>query len=129
MHPRILAIDDDRETTQALARLLTAKGYDVRELNDSTRALEMAREFQPQVVILDYSMPKAHGGDVAWQIASDPLLEAGRGVVCSAPAREEIVPRLPPTRIPILEKPVNTDALLALIHATAGPREAGEAPP
>src|SRR4051812_7510638 len=102
MPQRILAIDDSRETTQALARLLTAKGYEVRELNDPTRALETAREFQPEVVLLDYLMPKVHGGDVAWQIASDPLLARVRVIVCSARHREEIMHRLPPLRIPIL---------------------------
>jgi len=112
----ILVVDDDPEATGGLKRLLEAHGYIVREENDSTKALAAAREFQPHVVILDYLMPNAHGGDVAWQFASDPSLRSIRVIICTGVAKEEIMRKLPPVRIPILEKPVDTDALLELLH-------------
>jgi CheY-like chemotaxis protein len=42
---RILAIDDDTATTRALRKLLEAHGYLVKEVNDSTQALELAATF------------------------------------------------------------------------------------
>ena len=114
---RILAIDDDPETTGGLKRLLGAHGYEVREENDSTKALASAKEFQPHYVILDYWMPHAHGGDVAWQIASERSLGATKLVMCSGFDPETFRRALPPLRIPIFEKPVDTDALLELIRA------------
>src|SRR6201995_3008151 len=100
MHPRILAVDDDPETTGALRRLLGKHGYEVREENDSRRAVATAREFQPEFVILDYSMPGSHGGDVAWDFANDPVLQGVKVIFCSGLSEPEIRAKLPPTRIP-----------------------------
>jgi len=113
---RILAIDDEPAATQALKRLLEAHGYVVREENDATKALATAREFQPHVVILDYLMPKAHGGDVAWQMASDATLRNVQLIVCSGIEAAQFRRNLPPRRIPILEKPLNAEALLELLE-------------
>ena len=113
---RILIVDDDVETTQALKRLLEAAGYLVREENDSARASQHAREFQPDFVILDYLMPVVHGGDVAWQLASDPNLRNIKLIVCSGAPVQEITFNLPPNRFPILEKPVDIDALFHLLR-------------
>ena len=41
---RILAVDDDPETTHGLKRFLEAHGYMVREENDPTKALDVAKE-------------------------------------------------------------------------------------
>lgn len=115
MTQRILAIDDDPATTSSLRKLLEKKGYDVREENDSTRALATARAFQPHAVILDYLMPRVHGGDVAWQLASDPTLRDVRVIICSGVAGWDLSKKLPPARIPILAKPIDTEALLAVL--------------
>lgn len=114
---RILAIDDDPEATGTLKRLLEKHGYMVREENDSRDALAAAMEFQPDVIILDYAMPTVHGGDVAWQIASDRSLREKKLIMCSGINAEDLKRRLPPIPIPILEKPVDADALLELIQS------------
>lgn len=115
MFLRILLVDDEPQATAALKQLLDARGHIVREENDSTQALSTVKLFQPDVVILDYLMPSAHGGDVAWQIASDPQLKNVQLVICSGVNPAEFKGKLPPTRIPIFEKPVNPDALLTVL--------------
>jgi CheY-like chemotaxis protein len=95
--------------------LLEKNGLVVREENDSTRALAAAREFQPHVVILDYLMPRVHGGDVAWQLSSDAQLRDVRVIICSGAADLELANKLPPARIPILGKPIDANALLRLL--------------
>lgn len=115
MSLRILVVDDEPTTTAALKQLLEARGHTVREENNAVQALSTAKSFQPHVVILDYLMPRAHGGDVAWQIASDPELKNAMLVICSGVDHSEFKWRLPPKRIPILEKPVDADALLQLL--------------
>jgi CheY-like chemotaxis protein len=112
---RILAIDDDPQTTHGLKRLLEKLGYEVKEENNSTHALQTAKDFRPDVVILDYLMPQMHGGDVAWQFASDPFLRRTRVIVCSGVPKSEIARRLPPAPIPIVQKPLDSVALLALL--------------
>lgn len=120
MIQRILAIDDDPATTNGLRKLLELKGYEVREENDSTRALATAREFQPHAVILDYLMPRVHGGDVAWQLASDATLRDARVIICSGVADWDLASKLPPARIPILAKPIDSEALLRLLAEEDG---------
>jgi CheY-like chemotaxis protein len=100
-----------------MRRLLENRGYEVYELNDSSKALASAHAFQPKAVILDYRMPGMHGGDVAWQLASDPNLRSIRVIVCSAASQREISLKLPPARIPILEKPVEIETLLQLLES------------
>jgi CheY-like chemotaxis protein len=116
MSQRILVVDDDPASLATLSRLLEKHGYNVRNVSDSSVALEAAVEFQPHVVILDFLMPGMHGGDVAWQLASNPLLRDVRVIVSSAYSAEEIRRNLPPAKIPILPKPIDFQALLHLIQ-------------
>lgn len=117
MQKRILIVDDDPATTQSLARLLTAKGFLVNQVNDSTQALKVAREFQPDFVILDFLMPEMHGGDVAWQLASDAALEkTPLFILTSGASPAEFATALPPVRISILEKPIATAGLLRMLE-------------
>jgi chemosensory pili system protein ChpA (sensor histidine kinase/response regulator) len=120
MPRRILAVDDDPEITAILRHLLELHGYEVREENESRAALPAAREFQPDFVILDYSMPGSHGGDVAWDLANDPLVSGTRIIFCSGLSEDEVRSKLPPTKIPILSKPINAEALLALLRESGG---------
>jgi len=117
MRTRVLTVDDDREATSRLQGLLEARGFSVEVENDSTKVLATARKFRPDVVILDYLMPKAHGGDVAWQLASDPILRKARMIMCSGLPTEEFSIKLPPVHIAIVEKPVDTEALVQLIDS------------
>jgi len=120
MPQRILIVDDDAETTQTLHRLLTAQGYLVEAENDSMQALDTARRFQPDVVILDFLMPRAHGGDVAWQLASSAdLRQTPRIILCSGVPTAEFALKLPPIKIEVVEKPVNLDTLLGLLRRNA----------
>jgi len=116
MSQRVLVVDDDPDSVGTLCRLLERKGYTVHQITDPTKALDTAIDFQPEVVILDYLMPGMHGGDVAWQLASHPLLRAVRVIVSSAHSADEIRRKLPPAKIPILPKPIDFDALLRLIE-------------
>jgi DNA-binding response OmpR family regulator len=68
--PRILIVDDEPGLVRLLALMLTTR-YEVRSIYDSTQALEAAVEFKPHLILLDWVMPKMHGGDVAQQIRAD----------------------------------------------------------
>jgi CheY-like chemotaxis protein len=119
---RVLVIDDDPDSLESLSRLLIRKGFDVTTVEDSREALQTALEVRPDVVVLDFLMPELHGGEVAWQLASHAELCDTRVVVASGYDAEEIRRTLPPTRIPILPKPVDFDALLSLIDHTTNER-------
>lgn len=63
---RVLAIDDEASFTRMIKLNLEATGdYIVETVNDSTKAFEVAREFIPDIILLDVVMPGIDGGDVA----------------------------------------------------------------
>jgi len=80
MSERILVVDDHPLTRDALASLLTQGGFDVvGEAADGAEALDLAHELQPDLVLLDLSMPGLDG------LAALPRLRA------AAPGCEVVV--------------------------------------
>lgn len=75
---RILVVDDEPNLL-GLVRLFLEKTqrFDVRVENRSALALAVAREFRPDLVLLDVDMPGKDGGEVAREIQTEPSL---RGV-------------------------------------------------
>ena len=116
MSLRILLVDDDPASLGSLSRLLEKRGYTVKAISDSRLARDTALEFKLAVVILDYSMPVLHGGDVSWQIATDPFLRDTRIIISSAFSDEEFRRKLPDKPISILPKPLDFEALVKLIE-------------
>jgi CheY-like chemotaxis protein len=74
MKKRILVVDDEPEFTNVLRLSLESHGYyEVREENDAENARAAAREFDPDVVLLDIMMPEMEGSEVAAVLKQDPL--------------------------------------------------------
>ena len=69
---RIMVVDDDINATRILKVGLERTGlYQVREVNNGSEALGVAREYQPDAILLDVCMPDAEGSYVAFQIRND----------------------------------------------------------
>jgi two-component system CheB/CheR fusion protein len=66
---RILIVEDSTDTAESLAMLLRLYGYDVVVARDGPIALEKARTYWPDVVLLDLGLPKMSGYEVARQMA------------------------------------------------------------
>ena len=73
--PQILIVDDDSKLT-GLVRVILERvgGFKVREENRSYAAVETARSYQPDLILLDVNMPGKDGGDVASELKADPVL-------------------------------------------------------
>lgn len=85
MPSRVLAVDDDQHFTNMLKMNLERGGeFQVKVVNDPSRALETARDFRPQVVLLDIIMPKLDGGDVLLQFREDPELHSTPVIMLTA---------------------------------------------
>jgi CheY-like chemotaxis protein len=62
---RVLIADDNRDWADGLAVLLDEHGYAVRTTYDGREAIEAARIFQPDIVVLDIRMPRLTGYEAA----------------------------------------------------------------
>ena len=72
MRKRILVVDDEPEFTTMLRHSLEAEGYyHVCTENDANRAVQSAREFDPDLIVLDVMMPDLDGTDVAARLRED----------------------------------------------------------
>lgn len=70
---RVLVIDDERTTTVLLKNRLEKTGrYTVRAENSGAEGLLAAREFRPDLILLDIMMPNLDGSEVAGQIRANP---------------------------------------------------------
>ncbi|MEX2122703.1 MAG: PAS domain S-box protein [Woeseia sp.] len=78
---RILVVDDNRDSADLQATLLHHNGHDVRTAYEGPGALTVAREFQPDVILLDIGLPEIDGYEVAYRIRQEPTLD---GVVLIA---------------------------------------------
>jgi DNA-binding response OmpR family regulator len=61
---KVLIIDDDVDMTDVLKMVLTAAGFEVESTSSSTRAVELTRQVNPDVILLDLLMPGMDG----WQV-------------------------------------------------------------
>jgi two-component system response regulator MprA len=111
--PRVLVVEDDVEIAQVLKRSLRLEGYEVREAGDGEVALTTAREFLPDLVILDLGLPKLDGVDVARVLRRDgdvPIL-----VLTARDALEAKIEGLDAGADDYLVKPFERQELLARI--------------
>lgn len=70
---RILVIDDNPMATRMTRLTIERTGsYEVRELNDPAQAVDTAREFKPDLILLDVCMPDVEGSEVAERIGNEP---------------------------------------------------------
>jgi CheY-like chemotaxis protein len=74
---RILIVDNNAQFADRVRLLLEATGnYIACAVNDPRRALEAARSFKPDLVVVDLIMPQADGLEVAAQLEADWALHA-----------------------------------------------------
>lgn len=69
---RVLLADDNEDFVDSMGALLASRGHEVRIAYNGAQALEMAREFRPEVAFLDIGMPRVHGYEVARRMRADP---------------------------------------------------------
>ena len=69
---RILVIDDVRDAADSMRMVLELYGHEVRVACTGAGAIELARQFRPEVVLCDIGMPIVCGYDVAQALREDP---------------------------------------------------------
>ena len=113
--PKILIVDDEKGFTRLTKLVLS--DYENCEENNSARALETARTFRSDLILLDVVMPDFDGGDIAAQIHADPLLKRVPIVFVTAIVTEkETEKRQLFGGYPFISKPVTPEKLIENIE-------------
>lgn len=123
MKKRILVVDDEPGFTTLLKYGLEGEGYyEVYEENESPRALIAAREFDPDLVILDVMMPDMDGSDVAERLREDSRFKHTPIIFLTALAinAESSVGVSKPTAQTYLPKNTPIDKLIECIEEKIG---------
>ncbi|HEX6126163.1 MAG TPA: response regulator transcription factor [Pyrinomonadaceae bacterium] len=119
---RIIVIDDEFQITRVLKRSLGAHRYDVRTASDGEAGLDLFRDFHPDLVITDLSMPGMGGIEVCREIRKTSTVPI---VVLSVRGEEQVkVEALDAGADDYITKPFGMNELLARVRAAL--RRAGE---
>jgi CheY-like chemotaxis protein len=81
---RILVIDDSPTIVKMVQILLSRAGYAIEVADDGEAGLEAIRRRRPDLVLLDYMMPRMNGYQVCRELAADPELSSVPVVLMSA---------------------------------------------
>jgi len=118
---RVIIIDDDVPLTQTMRINLVETGdYEVEIVNDSIQALKRAREFRPDVILLDVVMPGYDGGDVSAQLQEDRMLRDVPVLIITALVSNDETPEgavVESGGQTMIAKPIKFDALVAAIES------------
>ena len=84
----ILVVDDDRANRMLIEFTLASLGHEVRVENDGERGLAAARANVPDLMIVDWMMPRLSGLEVCAEVRRDPLLALLPVILVTAWAQE-----------------------------------------
>src|SRR5215204_4078715 len=129
MSVRVLVVEDEKNLVSLLRKFLEREGFEVHEALDGLAAVEVARSVKPDVVVLDWMLPKLDGMEVLRK-----LRRSSEAYVIMLTARTEEVDRivgLSTGADDYLTKPFSAGELVARIRAMlrrprTGAREAVE---
>ena len=116
---RILIVDDEAAFTRMVKFALQKTGrYEVRTENLGRNAIEAAREFRPDLILLDVMMPGMLGSEIAAQLQADPELRAIKFVFLTAVVTrgEELRSEGQIGGHTFVAKPISADDLCAVIE-------------
>jgi PAS domain S-box-containing protein len=118
---RILVVDDNADTAQSMAMLLKLIGHEVETASSGPQAIEVAKAYQPDFVLLDIGLPGMSGYEVASQLRKEESCNHAVIVAVSGYGQDEDRRRSKSAGFDFhLTKPLDHDALLTLLSAGNG---------
>lgn len=119
---RILVVDDLAASAETLMTLLEMEGFQVRVAHEGQEALAIAREFKPNVVLLDIGLPGMNGFEVAHGLRSQPECQDALLIALTGYGEAESRSRSVQAGFDFhMVKPADVNLLLAML---ANPQEA-----
>ena len=115
---RVLVVDDNVDAAESIGKILKLFGHEVRCAYDGHAALTAARQYQPEVIVLDIGLPGMDGFEVARRLRAMDGSMAPRIVAVTGYGQEEDRRRSREAGFDQhLTKPVDPEALQAFLSA------------
>jgi two-component system KDP operon response regulator KdpE len=112
---RILVVDDETQITRVLRTSLSSHGYDIRVANDGDTALEIMKDWSPDLVITDLAMPNMDGLELCRRVRAKSQIPI---LVLSVRGEERTkVKALDAGADDYITKPFGIEELLARVRA------------
>jgi two-component system alkaline phosphatase synthesis response regulator PhoP len=70
---KVLVVDDDADILELLQYNLSKEGYEVKVADNGKKAIEIAKDFVPSLILLDVMMPQMDGVETCRQLRENPL--------------------------------------------------------
>ncbi len=116
--PLILIVDDNPANVEILQMRLLASNYDIITATDGEMGLAMAKEKQPDLLLLDIMMPKIDGIEVCRRLKNDPTLPFMPIIMVTAKAdSKDVILGLEAGSDEYLTKPVDHGSLVARVKS------------
>jgi two-component system KDP operon response regulator KdpE len=114
-HKHILVVDDEPQITRVLRTTLSSCGYDIRVANDGETALEIMKDWSPDMVITDLAMPNMDGLELCRRVRTRTQIPI---IVLSVRGEERTkVKALDAGADDYVTKPFGMEELLARVRA------------
>ncbi len=114
-HKHILVVDDESQITRVLRTSLSSHGYDIRVANDGETALEIMKDWSPDMVITDLAMPNMDGLELCRRLRTKTQIPI---IVLSVRGEERTkVQALDAGADDYVTKPFGIEELLARVRA------------
>jgi DNA-binding response OmpR family regulator len=126
---KILVIDDSPTILKVVQLVLTKAGFQVATAADGEAGVEAARSVSPDLILLDFVMPKMNGYQVCRALAEDEALKDVPVVLMSAKG-DQVGERFVKVMgiVDYITKPFSPEAITAVVTHTLAKRAGGAAP-
>ena len=113
---RVLVVEDDLDSVHSMALLIKMMGHEVQFAINGMAAIDIARTFRPDIIILDIGLPDFKGDHIARQLRFEPGLENTQLIAISGLPEEHLESRaLQAGCEEFYRKPIEPSVLEALL--------------
>ena len=113
---RVLVVDDNLQTARLTARMLKNAGFTVETAYDGLEGVDLAREFEPEIILLDLGLPGLNGYEVAQTLRGDSCCKDSLLIAISGYGEEKARERSKTSGFNHhLTKPLDFEQLMSII--------------
>lgn len=114
---RVLIVEDETESRDALAELLRESGFEVAVAGDGQEGVDLAKTFHPGVILMDFGLPEVNGWEATLRLRRDPQTVRIPIVAVTGQERPEALLLAQEVGcLEVLAKPVDPDWLVARLR-------------